>query len=288
MKRRNRAVPRNLWLLPNPGFDALHYAGFLGFGSRIGIIDTGCKLGSTVRRGIQDQFIKDFTSPTGRCEDEVGHGTVVASVIKRYAPGAQLVVAKVGIDISAANSLRVVKALEWVYECGINVVNLSLGFPIGSCLRGTCPLCQMIEGVAKKGIVPVVAAGNRDKTPTICCPGISEYSLTIGAVNTEGQIAEYSVKSVGGRAKPDLVASGTVHFADGAVHVGTSFAAPAVSAAIAVIGSRIGYTAATRLLKQTARSIPGDSDHPTGHGLIDLKRAGEVATSAGATDSIYG
>jgi len=97
-----------------------------------------------LRRGTT---FRDFLEAGGQCDDDRGHGTVVASLAKRYAPDAEMAIAKVGDLARGVNYNAVVMALDWAaYEWGADVINLSLGFPgRGGCRNGTCALCNLVE-----------------------------------------------------------------------------------------------------------------------------------------------
>lgn len=277
-------VPRDLKIRPDPGFHELHSSA-IGFGSKVAVVDSGCARISKVRRKVAT--FQDFTVIQGSCEDqtEIQHGTTVISLIARYAPGATLLCAKAAADVRGINSIAVIKAMEWSWAQGANVINLSLGFPITGCLDGQCLLCKMVADLSDQGVVVIAAAGNNDDGKgLISCPGVSEHALTVGAVDTDAKPASYSVGAVPGRAKPDVMAPGTVFFDDGRRIEGTSFAAPVVTAAVAILGSQVGYRTAVNILKRTARRLDGEG-FPTGYGIIDLHSAWEVAMSDGATGS---
>jgi serine protease AprX len=107
----------------------------------------------------------------------------------------------------------------------IRVVNLSVGHPISE-PAAQDPLVALVERAARRGIVVVVAAGNRGINPTtntaayggINSPGNAPSAITVGAVNTNGtpQRSDDTVAPYSSRgptrfdllAKPDLVAPG--------------------------------------------------------------------------------
>lgn len=166
--------------------DGLWRAGRLGSGSRVAVIDTGrCADRPMMRR-------PDFTVPGGQAWDLTPnrHGSTVMALIRRYAPMATVLGAKVASEASSVNSYLTMRALEWCWKAGANIVNLSMGFPIDGCLDGSCLLCHLVAHVTGRGVV-VVAAGRqspRDRGGmTIRCPAISEYAFTVGAIRRDGR-----------------------------------------------------------------------------------------------------
>ncbi len=224
----------------------------------------------------------------GSCEDEtpIEHGTTVAHIVLRYARATRLLVAKAG-DGQRPYSDKVIEAITWAVDSGANIINLSSGFPFNGCTDGTCPVCTTIADVSAMGIIVVVAAGNKppglpegDPGNLIACPALARGALCVGAVGPDGGVPDYSTLGRPGVAKPDLLAPGMVTFRSGKAPLeGTSFAAPVVSAALAVLGPTLGYSGAVALLQESARPM-SHSPYPTGHGMIDLENALEVARHA--------
>lgn len=285
-------------MVPDPGFRVLHRNGLFGLGVKVAVIDSGIAIGSMVRRAMREPNLRDFVEPGGKCDDPFGHGTTVASVVKRYAPGVELVAAKIGAEADALNSARLVQALDWAYHQGAHVVNLSIGFPVTrACYEGKCAVCRTVNALADRGVIVVAAAGNKQDTlhghkmkalQHIRCPSCADGVVAVGAINHLGEIADYSVKAIPGRSKPDLLAPGTVRFQNGQEdQTGTSFAAPVVAAAVAALGPQIGFLRAVEILKQTAHQIDGRG-YPTGYGVIDLERAWEVVAGAGIASGAEG
>lgn len=74
----------------------------------------------------------------------------------------ELLCAKAAADVRGINSGAVIKAMEWSWALGANVINLSLGFPITGCLDGQSLLCKMVADLSDQGVVVIVAAGHND------------------------------------------------------------------------------------------------------------------------------
>ncbi len=220
----------------------------LSSGSGIGIafVDSGInpdhpdfKAYSTGRsRIVYSQSFVDSTP-----NDGYGHGTHVIGIAAGMdasnsdshrafwgmAPSASIISLKAldstgkGTDSSVIAAIN--KAIQLKNTYNIRVLNLSLGRPVTTSYK-TDPLCQAVEAAWKAGITVVVAAGNfgRDNSfhnngyGTITAPGNDPYVITVGAVNSKGNldrsddtITTYSSKGptpIDHILKPDLVAPG--------------------------------------------------------------------------------
>ncbi len=283
-RRNEREAPQYVRSLPDPRLSVLP-SGWQGHGARVCIIDTGCEPFSPIRRGIRNEDVRDFVNPLGHALDESPdrHGTTVASIIRQYAPAVTLGVAKVGVgpnvDLEAT-----LQALRWARdEWGAHVVNLSLGFH--GCRMGTCSVCTQANSLVRQGLVVVAAAGNYNsnvpRSSELTCPARASRVVAVGAVDESGAFAAYNISETNGLAKPNILAPGTIKLAAGETFTGTSFAAPVVTAAIAALGQRMGYTNAVDLLVSTASEtvkVPGAGGWSR-YGVMDFARAWEVASS---------
>lgn len=184
------------------------------------------------------------------------HGTMVASLIAGKSIGAareaNIIPVKITED-QTFQSYEVLKALDWIFKRHkslnrtTSIVNLSLSFVSEQKLL----LDSVIEDLGARGILFVVAAGNRANNAALSSPakmGCSEntgaYSnakangiITVGAINRDD---DYWVNSNWGVCV-DLIAPGSgIQGANNDAATlyrtssGTSFAAPLVSAAAAL------------------------------------------------------
>lgn len=132
-----------------------HSKGATGDGVVVAVIDGGFQqLSNLVDSADLPVPIakKNFTS-TG-LEDTTTHGTEVAEVVHQMAPGADLVVIKIG------NLSHLPKALAFAKKKGAKIVNLSFGFPGANFSDGTGSAAAAIDACFEDGLLPVVAAGN--------------------------------------------------------------------------------------------------------------------------------
>jgi hypothetical protein len=170
------------------------------------------------------------------------------------------------------------------------VINLSLGF-------STSTIDSLIESrlvEAENANIIVVAAAGNDGTSPVIYPASSTRAIGVGASTSADARASFSnYGAATGLTGIDVMAPGqsvvTLGFSDAVVTAsGTSFSAPVVSAAAALVRSlRPGITPAQflRFLRSTARDIgdPGYDDF-TGAGRIDLM----ALISAACANTNYG
>ncbi|MGW1557755.1 S8 family peptidase [Streptomyces sp. NPDC002144] len=289
------------------GAPAAWAAGYDGKGVKVAVLDTGVDtthpdLASAVKAS------KNFTS-TGSTDDMAGHGTHVAATLagsgarsggryKGVAPGAGILNAKVLDDNGEGSDSGVIAGLEWAAGQGAKVANLSLG---QADTPGEDPVEAAVNALSKStGMLTVAAAGNEGPDAgTVDSPGAAESALTVGAVDGEDRLADFS--STGPTAdnalKPDLTAPGVAivsaraahgHMgdpaADGYVSMsGTSMATPHAAGAAAILAQRHpDWTGARIKQALTASTTPttGATGYQQGTGRLDVSRAleGEVAS----------
>ncbi|MFD3308967.1 S8 family serine peptidase [Streptomyces sp. NPDC058694] len=291
--------------VPQIGADRAWSSGYDGKGVRIAVLDTGV---DAAHPDLKDQVVaaRNFTrSPDAT--DRYGHGTHVASIaagtgaksagaFKGVAPGAELLNGKVLDDEGSGDDSGILAGIEWAAEQGADVVNLSLG---GGDTPGLDPLETAIDTLsADKGILFAVSAGNNGESgeQTIGSPGSAESALTVGAVDGDDKLAEFSSRGprVGdGGIKPDITAPGvdiTAAAAPGSVIEqevgqnpegyltisGTSMAAPHVAGAAAILKQRHpDWTYAELKGALTASTTGGANYRPyqQGSGRIAVDRA---------------
>ncbi|MFF7175184.1 S8 family peptidase [Streptomyces pseudovenezuelae] len=297
------------------GAPAAWAAGYDGKGVKVAVLDTGIDtthpdLAAAVRAS------KNFTGTAGT-DDMVGHGTHVAATLagsgarsggryKGVAPGAGILDAKVLDDNGEGSDSSVIAGLEWAAGQGAKVANLSLG---QEDTPGEDPVEAAVNALSKStGMLTVAAAGNEGPDAgTVGSPGAAESALTVGAVDGEDRLADFS--STGPTAdsalKPDLTAPGVdvvsaraTHgylgdpAADGYVSMsGTSMATPHVAGAAAILAQRHpDWTGARIKQALTASTTPttGATVYQQGTGRLDVSRALEGAVASEQTSVSFG
>ncbi|MFF4400273.1 S8 family peptidase [Streptomyces sp. NPDC001480] len=297
------------------GAPAAWAAGYDGKGVKVAVLDTGVDtthpdLASAVKAS------KNFTG-TGSTDDMAGHGTHVAATLggsgarsggryKGVAPGAGILNAKVLDDSGEGSDSSVIAGLEWAAGQGAKVANLSLG---QADTPGEDPVEAAVNALSKStGMLTVAAAGNEGPDAgTVDSPGAAESALTVGAVDGEDRLADFS--STGPTAdnalKPDLTAPGVAivsaraahgHMgdpaADGYVSMsGTSMATPHVAGAAAILAQRHPNWTGARIkqaLTASTTPTPGATGYQQGTGRVDVSRALEGAVASEQTSVSFG
>lgn len=253
--------------------------------------------------------------------DTMGHGTFVAGEIAAALDNGQGI-AGVGFPVSlliakvtdARGSISVeaeAKAIRWAVDRGARVINLSLGGPRDPndpTVDTYSPLEEAaIRYAASHGVTVVAAVGNCEQR----CPGryasypaALSHVIGVSAIRADGTAAPFSNRDgvFNDIAAPgfgiistlplDLAPStpgcpaagysicGPESFKDGA---GTSFAAPLVSAAAALLVAqdpRLTPSQVTQILTQTASDMSSAGrDAVTGSGRLDVTAALEAVFS---------
>lgn len=246
-------------------------------------------------------------------EDTLGHGTLVAGEIAAEMDNGlgiagagfpvELVVAKV-VDPDGRISIEAeAEAIRWAADQGARVINLSLGGRRDPKIPANDTYSELehaaIEYAYRKGAVIVAATGNCD---TICpypyasYPAALPHVIGVSALAQDGKTPSFSNRDP---VYNDLAAPGSgivstfpFDLTDPACAQpgysmcatnslrsgqGTSFAAPLVSAAAALIlAERPGLHASqvTALLEANAEDIAAAGrDAATGNGLLNIQRA---------------
>ncbi len=277
------------WNINDPRMDK----GYTGEGVTVALIDTGADGEHKVLAGKIVAF-KDFVNNQTDSYDDNGHGTHCASLVAGekgtgVAPRAKLVVIKVMDQEGACYLSDALNALDWCLEnkehYGIRVVSFSVGGESPS--DGSSLLDEACNKMVENGLVMCVAAGNSGPVASsIVIPGDAENVITVGAVDSSGNIFELSSRgpTAKGDTKPDLVTLGVdvVSALAGSKNgksslSGTSMAVPQVSGAAALLlqaRSDLSPADLKRVLLKTADDLgPSGLDNVYGYGALNLTGA---------------
>ncbi|HEX7308725.1 S8 family serine peptidase [Lentzea sp.] len=275
--------------------------GFTGKDVTVAILDTGVDESHPDLAGAVVES-KNF-SDSATTDDFYGHGTHVASIVtgdgkyKGIAPDAKLVNGKVLGDYGGGSESGIIAGMEWA-ATKARVVNMSLGSSWPD--EGTDPMSLALNRITEQtGALFVVAAGNSGGP--IGSPGAADAALTVGAVNRDDTLAEFSSRGprwTNNSIKPDITAPGVDIVAakakNGRIgtpadegHValsGTSMATPHVAGAAAVVAAQHPTWKAEDLkaaLMNSAKPNPLLTVYEQGAGRLDVDRA---ASSGVTTD----
>ncbi|WP_189153498.1 S8 family peptidase [Lentzea pudingi] len=247
---------------------AAHAAGLTGKGVTVAVLDTGV---DNTHPDLADREIgeRNFSNSPDN-GDHYGHGTHVASIVagtgaksggkyRGVAPDAHILDVKVLGDNGSGQDSAIIAGMEWAVEQGAQIVNLSLG---GYDTPDVDPLEETVNRLtADKGALFVIAAGNSGPaTSTIGSPGSADAALTVGAVDHENRIAEFSSRGPtrSGGLKPDLTAPGVGIVA--ALHSDGRIGAPVAEGYTSLDGTSMAtphVAGAAALLRQQHPELPG-------------------------------
>lgn len=253
---------------------------------KVGIIDTGIDYTHTDLGGCFGTSCKvaggyDFVNSDNDPMDDNVHGTHVAATVaangsmKGVAPDATLYAYKVLDSGGSGWDSDVIAAIERSVEDGMDVINLSLGSGAGP----DSPASIATNEAMKAGVIVVAAAGNSGPGyATVGAPGNAKDIITVGASDTQGNMAWFSSKGpVPGYEyqKPEIIAPGVdiVAAAPGQNYAslsGTSMAAPHV-AGIAALAKQFKPNYSSQQIKQLLLSQSkslGANIYTQGVGLI--------------------
>ncbi|MGW6442426.1 S8 family serine peptidase [Lentzea sp. NPDC055074] len=243
---------------------------------------------------------KNF-SDSDTTDDRVGHGTHVASTVtgdgkyKGIAPDAKLVNGKVLGDYGGGRESDIIAGMEWA-AAKAKVINMSLGSSWPD--EGTDPMSLALNRITEQtGALFVVAAGNSGGP--IGSPGSADAALTVGAVNRDDSLADFSSRGprwFNNAVKPDITAPGVDIVAakakngqigtpvgDGHVALsGTSMATPHVAGAAAILASKNPAWKAEDIkaaLMNSAKPNPSLTIYDQGAGRLDVGRAASSAVT---------
>jgi subtilisin family serine protease len=286
--------------VPQIGAPAAWEAGYTGDGITVAVIDTGV---DQTHPDLADREIAEanFADAPDNV-DHYGHGTHVASIVagtgaksggkyRGVASDASILDAKVLNDYGSGQDSWIIAGMEWAAKQGADVANLSLG---GQDTPEIDPMEAAVNSLsAEYGTLFVIAAGNSYRDGTIGSPGSADAALTVGAVDRDDNLADFSSRGPrtgDGAIKPDVTAPGVDIVAalhsDGTIGApvepgytalsGTSMATPHVAGAAALLAQQHpDYTGAQLkgLLSASAKPHAELTAFQQGAGRVDVAHA---------------
>jgi serine protease AprX len=292
----------------------LHQQNYTGAGKIIAVLDAGFP---TVNVSLPFKRLRDnnqilggynFVDRNTNFYTASSHGTMVLSTMGGYvqnqlvgtAPDASyyLFITEDADNENPIEESLWVEAAERADSLGVDVINTSLGYsdydnPAYSYtyddMNGTTSFIARGADIAfSRGMVVVVSAGNSGASfePHIGTPGDAINVLTVGAVDSAGNYAQFSSigPSADGRVKPDVVAKGqaaTVANTSGAVVTasGTSFSGPIMAGMVATFWQSVPSMTNVQVvefIKQSASQYSAPTDE-LGYGIPDFQQALQMA-----------
>ncbi|MDA8083867.1 MAG: S8 family serine peptidase [Nitrospiraceae bacterium] len=309
------------WNIDRIKAPALWASGLTGAGVVVANMDTGVDvthpdLAPRYRGGTNSWFdpFRATTSPYDLAGASTGHGTGTMSVMTGgssggtaigVAPGATWIAAKIFNDTGSSTYSVIHSAFQWLLDPDNNpatndapdVVNASWGInSAGLCIPEFEPDVAALKAA---GIAIVFAAGNSGPNQgTSISPANNPGSFAAGATDINDSVITQSSRgpsACDGSVFPHVAAPGAnIRIAQNLggynYGTGTSFAAPQVAAAMALLLG--GFPALTvpeleLLMKGSAGNAADYSpDNTKGYGLIDLQRAYQAALVPAADISV--
>jgi len=277
--------------------------GLKGEGTSVAVLDTGVNSNHPALKG---QVTEEVGIADGDLQDNVGHGTWVASAIagngtevgrtriQGAAPNTDIINVKVLNDKGGGRISDVLTGLRKAANLGADVANLSLGAP-ATCATDSV-ICEIIDQVAQQqDMVVCAAAGNRGPDTSPHLPAQCAASVAVGSVTASGQPSKFSSRGplCGDIVYPDVAAPGGGSN-EGIIGAGpgqglralrgTSMATPFISGAVALMRQAAPNVSAQEVLKalELTASSTNDPNNNVGNGTARVLDAIEqVATIRG-------
>ncbi len=137
------------------GANAWHTAGIRGQGIKVAVIDGGFQgLSAAVASGAVGNVVYTHDYTGDGLETGGVHGTACAEIVHEMAPGAQLLVMKIGTGVDLA------QAVNDAIAQGANVITHSMGWFNTNFYDGTGPIAAIAAKATSHGILWVNSAGN--------------------------------------------------------------------------------------------------------------------------------
>jgi hypothetical protein len=284
-------------------------AGSTGAGVKIAILDSGLTDPAAEFAGRIDPASRSIADNSGSVDDD-GHGTAVAAVaaaarnasdIQGVAFGATILALKTDSTGSCGttdgckfNTNTLATAVDYARVNGAKIINLSLG---GATANAT--FRAAIARATAAGIIVVIAAGNDatsqpDPLAQVAGDaGANGLVIIAGASDSAGNIASFSgragsfgafyIAALGSRVR-SFDNTGTDFF-----YSGTSFSAPAVAGAIALLEAAFPNMTPAQIVNLLYASATDAGatgvDSTFGHGLLNLAKAFQPAGTTGLAGS---
>ena len=211
-----------------------------------GYTGAGVKIGQ-VELGVPDYSVSNVAVRNGTIDNSEAtmHATLVAGIINSVAPDAQIYSVSTTTSNITNGGPSYIAEVEWLITThNVNIINSSYT-PNGDVFYDS--YCLWVEHIAINHNVHIVQAAGNSDAGGVTTPGMAFNVITVGNLNDNNSLdyddhslwytSSYSILALSTKVahKPDLVAPGTEITYNGITGTGTSFAAPHVTGAIALM-----------------------------------------------------
>src|SRR5437764_900364 len=211
-----------------------------------------------------------------------GHGTMVMGVIHLVAPQAQLLPLKAFSSDGTGDLSNILHAVYYGVQNGANVINMSFDMTSNS-----LEFSKAMDYANQNGVICAASAGN-DGMEEIVYPAAYQNDV-MGVASTSNTDTRSSFSNYGEAivwvAAPGEAIISTYPFGTYAAGWGTSFSAPFVSGAAALLRNRRSNINESRAAAAMAHAVAIGPD--MGHGRLDLIQSLQ-ATSASTSGDFNG
>jgi subtilisin family serine protease len=241
------------------------------------------------------ELLGDSVRPDEQPDDDVGHGTGCAGIVvasgRLLPPGAAGACALVPVRVLGAARqgsgrvgigalANIDNGMKRLIDLGVKVINMSFGTAESALRAGDAlPHSEVVRYALARGVLLVAASGNSGHEERFY-PAAHDGVIAVGAVDDDLTPASFSTRGE----HVALCAPGRAIWTcglDGLTQVsGTSFAAPFVAAACALLAARAERRAwpldpdlALELLRSTTRPFAQPSADGCGSGVLDVAAA---------------
>lgn len=269
------AIVGGEWTNPDPmGFET--YVQYLSGNSAgqqiIAVVDSGIQIRSHYssillsQRGINT--LEDYDGQTWQF-DSINHGSSIASVIKNCVGNANVKILPVRVYGGSGDydDALVAEGIDYAVDNGANIINLSFK------LSRSGVVTDAINRATKKGCTVVVAAGNQNRNISNVFPANLSNVITVSGLSHDYELyVDSSDATIGSNfgAGIDYCApySYVKDLSSGSLRFGTSFSAPIIASAIALVNLDKYHSIADM---QDSCALKTDKNS-FGHGMPQLQK----------------
>ena len=196
-----------------------------------------------------------------------GHGTMVAGIVHLVAPTAQIMPLKAFHADGSGYLSDVIRAIYYAVQNGVSVINMSFSVPTYS-----QEMASAVKFAARRQVICVASAGNDGKEAFVYPAALATVMGVASTTNSDtlSSFSNYGSVLVWVAAPGEGIIT-TYPFGTYAAGWGTSFSAPMVSGAAALLLGVNSHCNEACAEQSVAHAVPISAD--VGNGRVDLYQA---------------